>query len=113
MERFNSNAVVDGATYSPLAAEILFCCLNGDVREEKLDLVEFTTCCVAAAGARPTKVMRTFSEEATKPPNSSGFLRNPSVRMVAGISARRYAVPGSASSWRLSLLRVERVSGTR
>jgi hypothetical protein len=55
LERFNSNVVVDRATYSLLAAEILFCCVNGDVPEEKLDPVEFTTCCVAEAGARPTR----------------------------------------------------------
>ena len=58
LERFNSDAVVDGATYSLLAAEILFCCLNGDVPEGELDLVEFTSCCMAEARARPTKVMR-------------------------------------------------------
>jgi hypothetical protein len=53
LERFNSDAVVDRAADSLLTAEILFCCLNGDVPEEKLDLVKFTTCCMAEAGARP------------------------------------------------------------
>ncbi len=49
---------LDWIAYSLLTAEILFCCLNGDVPEEKLDLVKFTTCCVAEAGARATQVMR-------------------------------------------------------
>jgi hypothetical protein len=38
LEGFNSDAVVDRATYSLPAAEILFCSLNGDMREEKLDV---------------------------------------------------------------------------
>lgn len=51
-------AVVDGATYALLAAEIPFCCLNGDVTEEELDLFEFTTCCVTKARASPAEIMR-------------------------------------------------------
>ena len=43
LEWFNSDAVVGRATYSLLLAEVLFCYLNEDVPEEKLDLVEFTT----------------------------------------------------------------------
>src|SRR5580700_7157225 len=45
LQRFNSNAVVYGATYPLLAAEALFCCLNLYVPEEKLNSCEFTTRC--------------------------------------------------------------------
>ena len=57
MGRFNSEAVVDRSMYSLVTAKILFCGLNGDVPEKKLDLVEFATCSPAETGARPTKVM--------------------------------------------------------
>ncbi len=53
LEGFNSNATVNGVAYSLLAAENLFCCLNGNVPEEKLDVSEFTTCCMANARAGP------------------------------------------------------------
>jgi hypothetical protein len=60
LKRLNSIAVVDRATYSLLAAKILVCCVNGDVPEEKLDLVEFTTGCMAEVGAHPPKLRGNF-----------------------------------------------------
>jgi hypothetical protein len=58
LNRFNSNPIIDLTTYALLAAEILFCRLNGDIPEEKLDLFEFTTRCMAKPCARSAKVMR-------------------------------------------------------
>lgn len=57
MERFDPNPIINRATYAPLASEIPFCCLDGDVPEEKLDLFEFTARCVAKARARAPKIM--------------------------------------------------------
>jgi hypothetical protein len=58
LNRFDSNAAVNGATYSLPAAEILFCCLNGHVPEEELDLLELAARGVAKARASPAKIMR-------------------------------------------------------
>jgi hypothetical protein len=70
--RFNSNALVDGATCALLASEMLFCCLDGDVPEERLDLFEFTARCVAKACARPPKI--TSSTSNTPPNHTASFL---------------------------------------
>ena len=40
--RLNSELVVNGATQPLLAAEVSFCCLNRDVPEQELNLVEFS-----------------------------------------------------------------------
>ena len=45
--RFDADVVVHGSANPLLAAEIAFGCLHGDVAEKELDLIQFSTRCMA------------------------------------------------------------------
>ena len=55
--RFDADVVVHGATNPLLAAEIAFSCLHGNVPEKELDLIQFSTRCVAQLRARTPQIM--------------------------------------------------------
>lgn len=56
--RLDANPVVDRVSKTLFTAEISLSRLNGDVAEQKLDLVQFPSGIAAQAGAGPTEVMR-------------------------------------------------------
>lgn len=55
--RFDADAVIHSRPESLLAAEVLFCGLNADVTEQKLNLFQFAARHVTYAGACTPKVM--------------------------------------------------------
>ena len=55
--RFDTDAVVHGSANPLLAAEIAFSCLHGDVPEKELDLLQFSTRCMAQLRARTPQIM--------------------------------------------------------
>ena len=56
--RFNADLVVHSSTNPLLAAEIAFGCLNGGMSEKELNLVQFSTRCMAQLRARTPQIMR-------------------------------------------------------
>ena len=56
----DTDAVVHGSANPPLAAEIAFSCLHGNVPEKELDLVQFSTRSMAQLGARTPQIMRCY-----------------------------------------------------
>jgi len=55
---FDADVVVQGSANPLLAAEIAFSCLHGNVAEKELDLIQFSTRCVAQLRARMPQIMR-------------------------------------------------------
>ena len=55
--RFDADAVVYGSANPLLAAEIAFSCLHGNVPEKELDLIQFSTRCMAQLRARTPQIM--------------------------------------------------------
>ena len=54
----DADPVVDGISKALLAAKIPLGCLDGDVAQQKLDLVQFPSGIAAQSSASPTEVMR-------------------------------------------------------
>jgi hypothetical protein len=54
--RFNADPIVDGSANALLAAEVSLGRLDGDVPEEKLNLLQFATRSMAEPRTRPTAI---------------------------------------------------------
>ena len=59
--RFDADVVIHGTVDPLLAAEIVFSCLDGNVPEKELDLIQLSTRCMAQLRARPPEIMRRHS----------------------------------------------------
>jgi len=59
--RFDADVVVHGSANPALAAEIAFSCLHGNVAEKELDLIQFSTRCMAQLLADGVVGIRTVS----------------------------------------------------
>ena len=57
---FDADVVVHGSANPLLAAEIAFSCLHGNVPEKELDLIQFSTRCMAQIRARTPQIMRRY-----------------------------------------------------
>ena len=57
---FDADVVVHGSANPLLASEITLGCLHGDVPEKELDLIQFSTRCMAQLRARTPQVMRRY-----------------------------------------------------
>ena len=60
---FDADVVVHGAFNPLLAPKITFGCLDGDMSEKELNLVQFSTRCMAQLRARTPQVMRRYMGE--------------------------------------------------
>jgi hypothetical protein len=58
--RFDADVVVHGSANPLLAAEIVFSCLHGNMPEKELDLIQFSTRCMAQLRARTPKIVRRY-----------------------------------------------------
>ena len=58
--RFYADVVVHCSANPLLAAEIAFSCLHGNVPKKELNLVQFSTRCMAQPRARTPQVMRRY-----------------------------------------------------
>ena len=58
--RFYADVVVHCSANPLLAAEIAFSCLHGNVPEKELDLIQFSTRCMAELRARTPQIMRRY-----------------------------------------------------
>ena len=58
VRRLYPDFVVDGTANPLFAAQISFSGLDGKMTEQKLDLLQFTSCRVAEPSTRPRKVVR-------------------------------------------------------
>jgi hypothetical protein len=58
--RFDADAVVHSSADPLLAPEITFSCLHGNVAEKELDLIQFSTRCVAQLRARTPQIMERY-----------------------------------------------------
>jgi len=57
---FDADVVVHGAFNPLLTPKITFGCLDGDMSEKELNLVQFSTRCMAQLRARTPQVMRRY-----------------------------------------------------
>jgi len=55
---FDADVVVHGSANPLLAAEMALSCLHGNVAKKKLDLIQFSTRCMAQLRARTPQIMR-------------------------------------------------------
>jgi hypothetical protein len=56
--RFDVDVVIDGQSESLFATEVLLRSLDAGVHQEKLDLLQFSACNMAEAGAGAPQIMR-------------------------------------------------------
>ena len=57
---FDADVVVHGSANPLLAAEIALSCLHGNVAKKKLDLIQFSTRCMAQLRAPTPQIMRRY-----------------------------------------------------